>query len=105
MNFKRYLLEGTWSAPSSVKKAKRFENLMESPIPCHEADDKLYGVVGNDTLFDEFLAIEDRGKDVRPIVAEFIVENWFPIENSEWSPKWDSQAIDIVRRTVKKHHE
>ena len=49
--------EGTWALPKSAKEKKAFKDIMKKPIPLgrdgDDASDKLYNIVGDDSLFDD----------------------------------------------------
>lgn len=81
---------GTWALPQTVKKAKELQELMKLPLSAEHASDRLYGLIGDDDLFDKIISIENEfGKDhdVRDLVKFFLksfLENR-DLSNSSWS--------------------
>ena len=58
------LEEGTWSLPDSTDKAKYIGQLMKQPIDAETAEDKLYKVLGDDSLYD-YIDDASNEQDVR----------------------------------------
>lgn len=117
--FKKVLNEGTWDAPQSEEKALKFFELFQEPIklgkektdderkrrvPTETAEDKLGNLIGNDELFDRFLKLRENNYpadfDVRPVVADFIEERWYPIEEERWSDEWSEAGKRVIEYIV-----
>lgn len=71
------LLEGTWAIPNTPELVKDLEAVMQKPIPAIEATDKLYSLIGDDSLFDDFYELEtdDPSADARATIARWIIDN------------------------------
>lgn len=90
------LLEGTWALASTMKDVNKLKHLMQKPLTPSRALKELYGLLGDDNLFDELDAAEEAGeKDCRPIIQEFIRENvihhW-----DDWGAVQDDKVEDGV---------
>lgn len=44
---------GTWTIPDTKEKVQKLKDILKQPLPASEAKDKMYGLVGDDELFDE----------------------------------------------------
>lgn len=64
---------GCWSFPKTEEGIEELSKLMEKPLPCRVAPDKLYSVLGDDMLFDNIEAC-DGDEDARPLVRERLSE-------------------------------
>ena len=64
--------EGTWALPKTDDEIAKFNEIMKEPLLAKDAADVLYGVLGDDGLFDELdrLADSDPDKDVRGLVKD-----------------------------------
>ena len=68
--------EGTWAIPETPKQKKELKNILKKPLPAGKdgdnASDKMYGIIGDDELFDDFyLAGKKNPKtDVRPLIKK-----------------------------------
>ena len=95
---------GTWSAPQTKALAEELKLLLAGALHGSEAADKLYHLVGNDDLFDEFYDHEDN-PDVRFLVIDQISE-WVDSakENpGNWSHPWEPEAIEILEGIIKEY--
>ena len=63
--------EGTWSIPDTPEKVKELKDLMKQELPADEAQDKMYGILGDDELFDDIaeMADKDPKADVRGMIV------------------------------------
>jgi hypothetical protein len=63
--------EGTWSIPDTPEKVRELKDLMKQELPADEAQDKIYGILGDDELFDAIDAIEEKDPkaDVRGMIV------------------------------------
>jgi len=63
--------EGTWSIPDTSEKVKELKDLMKQELPADEAQDKMYGILGDDELFDDIaeMAEKDPKADVRGMIV------------------------------------
>ena len=63
--------EGTWSIPDTPEKVKELKDLMSQELPADEAHDKIYGILGDDELFDNIdaMAEKDPKADVRGMIV------------------------------------
>ncbi len=94
------LQEGTWSTPNTVQKARKLARAMESPIGAEEFKDNYSNVLGDDELYDK-LSSYQRGKDVRPAIANHIRFNILG-ELDRFLVDFDPEAIEILRNIVNK---
>jgi len=68
--------EGTWAIPDTPKKKMELKKLLQSPIKLgkegDDASDKLYGLVGDDSLFDDLYVAGKKNPngDARPLVRK-----------------------------------
>jgi len=70
--------EGTWSIPSDMTAVGELIELFQDPISAKDAADKMYSLIGDDSLFDDFYELEnDYGPDAdaRPTIARWIENN------------------------------
>jgi len=63
--------EGTWSIPDTPEKVKELKDLMAQELPAEEAQDKIYGLLGDDELFDDINSMIDKDPkaDVRGMIV------------------------------------
>ena len=63
--------EGTWSIPDTPEKVKELKDLMSQELPADEAQDKIYGLLGDDELFDAIAEMEEKDPkaDVRGMIV------------------------------------
>ena len=63
--------EGTWSIPDTPEKVRELKDLMKQELPADEAQDKIYGILGDDELFDDIAEMEskDPKADVRGMIV------------------------------------
>jgi len=63
--------EGTWSIPDTPEKVRELKDLMKQELPADEAQDKIYGILGDDELFDNIAEMEskDPKADVRGMIV------------------------------------
>ena len=68
------LEEGTWALPNSQTDYDNLMKIMKKPIPAGKAAKLLYGITGDDVLFDAIGEVEDDDKngDVRSLVKDFL---------------------------------
>ena len=68
---KEKVTEGTWSIPDTPEKVKELKDLMSQELPADEAHDKIYGILGDDELFDNIdaMAEKDPKADVRGMIV------------------------------------
>jgi len=66
--------EGTWALPNSQTDYDNLMKIMKKPIPAGKAAKLLYGITGDDVLFDAIGKVEDNNKnaDVRSLVKDFL---------------------------------
>ena len=71
MESKEKVTEGTWSIPDTPEKVKELKDLMAQELPAEEAQDKIYGLLGDDELFDSIdaMAKKDPTADVRGMIV------------------------------------
>jgi len=115
----KVLKEGTWASPQSKEKAMKLFELFQEPIklgeektddemrrrvPTEHVEDKLEGLIGNDTLFDRFLKLRENNYpadfDVRPLIADFIEDRWYPIEKERWTDNWSEAGKNVIEYIV-----
>ena len=100
------IIEGSWSCPNTVQKAKELVNLLNKPLPASEASDKLYNLLGDDKLFDNIEDYENEegpDYDVRFLVKDWIIDNILKNKNDiKWYTKFDTKAINILKNALKK---
>ena len=67
---------GTWGVPNTTEKAILLEEMMGRPVVASEVVDRLYDVLGNDTLWDllDEVRAQDPEADVRPLIAAHLEE-------------------------------
>ena len=76
--------EGTWKMPDNPKEVAALKKLMSRPLPIGNTEDekmykdsassKLYSLLGDDELFDDLAALENKGKekaDARPVIIKW----------------------------------
>lgn len=63
--------EGTWSIPDTPEKVRELKDLMSKELPADEAQDKIYGILGDDELFDDIAEMEEKDPkaDVRGMIV------------------------------------
>ena len=63
--------EGTWSIPDTPEKVRELKDLMTQELPADEAQDKIYGLLGDDELFDAIAEMEEKDPkaDVRGMIV------------------------------------
>ncbi len=63
--------EGTWSIPDTPEKVRELKDLMSQELPADEAQDKIYGILGDDELFDDIAEMEEKDPkaDVRGMIV------------------------------------
>lgn len=68
---KEKVTEGTWSIPDTPEKVKELKDLMSKELPADEAQDKIYGLLGDDELFDDIAEMEEKDPkaDVRGMIV------------------------------------
>ena len=68
---KEKVTEGTWSIPDTPEKVRELKDLMKQELPADEAHDKIYGILGDDELFDDIAAMEEKDPkaDVRGMIV------------------------------------
>lgn len=100
---------GCWAAPYKTKEAEAVRKIMMEPLHAGLANDKLYHLIGDDTLADSIDEAKDEGTftcdtDVRHIVMTFL-QTWFG-ENGDdkecladwgWSDEFDDGALAIFK--------
>lgn len=68
---KEKVTEGTWSIPDTPEKVRELKDLMSKELPADEAQDKIYGILGDDELFDDIAEMEEKDPkaDVRGMIV------------------------------------
>ena len=102
MRLRKYLREGTWSVPYTLEAAKKLEKIMQNPLKGKDGKDKIYGLTGNDSLFDH---ISDDDPDIRRLVADQImmwVKQWEQDMDS-FKDNFDHHAIPILKKLYLKY--
>lgn len=68
---KEKVTEGTWSIPDTPEKVRELKDLMKQELPAAGAHDKIYHLLGDDELFDELDAMEEKDPkaDVRGMIV------------------------------------
>ena len=68
---KETVTEGTWSIPDTPEKVRELKDLMKQELPADEAQDKIYGILGDDELFDDIAEMEEKDPkaDVRGMIV------------------------------------
>lgn len=63
--------EGTWSIPDTPEKVRELKDLMKEELTADEAIDRLGGILGDDSLFDDIEDMKDKDPkaDVRGMVV------------------------------------
>ena len=84
-DIKEDITEGTWKMPDNPKEVAALKKLMSRPLPIGNTEDekmykdsanaKLYGLLGDDELFDALGALEDKGKEKAD--ARKTIIKWF----------------------------
>ena len=71
MESKETVTEGTWSIPDTPEKVRELKDLMKEELPADEAIDRLGGILGDDSLFDDIEDMKDSDPkaDVRGMVV------------------------------------
>ena len=71
MEGKEKVTEGTWSIPDTPEKVRELKDLMKQELPADEAQDKIYGILGDDELFDDIAEMEEKDPkaDVRGMIV------------------------------------
>ena len=71
MESKETVTEGTWSIPDTPEKVRELKDLMKQELPADEAQDKIYGILGDDELFDDIAEMEEKDPkaDVRGMIV------------------------------------
>jgi hypothetical protein len=71
MESKEKVTEGTWSIPDTPEKVRELKDLMKQELPADEAQDKIYGILGDDELFDDIAEMEEKDPkaDVRGMIV------------------------------------
>ena len=71
MEGKEKVTEGTWSIPDTPEKVRELKDLMSKELPADEAQDKIYGILGDDELFDAIAEMEEKDPkaDVRGMIV------------------------------------
>jgi|TARA_Y100000310_G_scaffold332081_1_gene406966 hypothetical protein len=95
------LLEGVWAFPSTIKKVEELEKLMSFPIRGgKKSEDALYGVLGDDTLFDQLSDFPD-SDDVRDLVAKRLQE--IIKSSASFNPPLEKGVKQRLLKLAKKH--
>ena len=95
---KEKVTEGTWSIPDTPEKVKELKDLMKQELPAAGAHDKIYHLLGDDELFDELDAMEEKDPkaDVRGMIVrrlddlgllkkkEVTEDKVFKVKDIEW---------------------
>ena len=95
------LTEGTWSVPFTQSKVDKLQDILSKPIDNKTAEDKMYGIYGNDELFDKFFEDND---DVRPIIKSAIRELINHYESGEYhfNEECPEDILDKLKELVNK---
>lgn len=94
---------GTWSVPNTLKIAKQLVKLFEEPVLAGNATDKIYHIIGDDSLFDD---IDDErfhrpDQDVRPIIGVHIESILKSIKTPAiWKVEWEPEAVDLLNKEI-----
>jgi len=96
---------GTWASPTTSEKASRLAAVMSEPLPVRGAEETLYGLVGDDTLFDMIAHARSfrPGGDARSLVAATLDEwlNWTPRDS--WNEPWEAGVEATLRAVLDEH--
>jgi len=111
MKFYKYLNEGTWAVPNTVKKAQELQKIMRKPINVIDAKRKLWNIIGDDNFYDY---MEDAyretdadygDEDVREYIADWIYRELVDPKAPEkkWHVDWEDGVSDILKKITKKY--
>ena len=90
---------GTWSAPMTVKQAKKLAKLMSKPLPAEIAQHKIHNILGDDLLYD-YIDQCDPQTDVRPLV-KLRLAHFLEIQpQGYFFKKWEDEALNICNRII-----
>ena len=102
---KEKVTEGTWSIPDTPEKVKELKDLMKQELPAAGAHDKIYHLLGDDELFDELDAMEE--KDPKADVRGMIVRRLDDLgllkkkEDKETVNEDHNISIDLLRNVAR----
>lgn len=96
---RKCLLEGTWSIPDTDDKISELESILSRPINNKDAEEKLYNIIGNDSLYDNLDDPVDPS-DVRFEICSYIRE--FILE-AQKSKDFDTDMISKLRKILIKY--
>ena len=104
---KKYLNEGTWEVPNTVAKVKKIEKAFENFLSLEDAKDKLWGVLGDDELWDSMETI-GKGKrgaklDMRVWISRWIYNHW--LSKIRRPSDWDPKAWEMLEELVNKYRD
>lgn len=94
------LIEGCWSVPQTKKAAEKLKALLDKPLLAKDAPEKLYNLLGDDTLFDNLAGLKPE-EDARQTVIDFINDQVLPYFD-EYTVHWEDGVLTILDELGKK---
>lgn len=97
----KVIKSGTWAIPQTQREVEDLQELLLNPIKAEEAEDLIYGLVGDDELFDAIDAQieQDPKADVRPIIINRLKELLNPEDYEQsMNKKIHKMLIDLVNK-------
>lgn len=97
---------GTWSLPQTKQQAEKLSKLLEKPLSLRKAEDKLYHLTGDDSLFDEFFYLrKEHGNkyDCRDEVKNFVKEiiKRYKKQPKDFRKPFEPEALEILKACLK----
>jgi len=99
----KQLNEGTWSLPDTSRKARKLSKLMSEPLTPEKAKKVIYGIFGDDKLFDE-LDSSPKESDVRYVIASHLKEliKHYMEKPEDFNKDFDKVALGVLGTIVHK---
>ena len=94
------LIEGCWSVPQTKKAAEKLKALLDKPLLAKDALEKLYSLLGDDTLFDNLAGLNPED-DARQTVIDFINDQVLPYFDT-YTVNWEDGVLTILQDLGKK---
>lgn len=94
------LIEGCWSVPQTKKAAEKLKALLDKPLLAKDAPEKLYSLLGDDTLFDNLAGLNPED-DARQTVIDFINDQVLPYFDT-YDVDWEDGVLTILNELSKK---
>ena len=99
-NWTKTIAEGTWDTPEGEEEKEELRRLMDKPINAGNNGDEaiaaLDGLIGSDSLFDEFYEAskseQGRDTDVRPLIIEWLKSHGFETLAQEFEQNMQQQT-------------